>query len=57
MEKILEISGAEEVLRKHEVPCLTCPHAQMEIGVLSIGYVCNAYGLDLEEVLRELRDL
>lgn len=54
MGEILEMPGAEEILAKHRVPCLTCPMAKMEIGQLKLGDVCRAYGIDVETLLKDL---
>ncbi len=48
VESVLKIEGADQVLAKYGFPCLHCPMAAMEIDKLTIGYVCNAYGLNLE---------
>lgn len=55
--EILEIQGAEKVLAKYNVPCLVCPMAAMEAGVLALGQVSEIYGLDLENLLKELNSL
>jgi len=57
LEKILELPGADAVLAKHKVPCLTCPMAQYEMQALTIGDVCKMYGLDLLKLLVELNKL
>lgn len=44
----------EEVLAKFQVPCLTCPNAQYEMGELQIGTICDSYGIDCEKLLPEL---
>lgn len=55
--KILEIKGADKILSQNHVPCMTCPMAQMELGTLKLGDVCNIYGLDLDKLLKELSKL
>ena len=57
LDKILKVKGAEEVLAKHNVPCLTCPMAQMEMDTLNIGDICNMYNIDLKKVLEDLNKL
>ena len=54
--KILELPGAEEVLLKYNLPCLGCPFAKMEIEDLKIGQVCQIYGINLENLLKELNE-
>lgn len=57
IEKILEIEGAEDVLRKYNLPCLSCPMASLEIGSLKIGEVSEMYGLDIDSIIKELEEL
>ncbi|MCL5010844.1 MAG: hypothetical protein M1127_01375 [Patescibacteria group bacterium] len=51
---VLNSTGAEAVLAKYRVPCLSCPMAQYEVGQLSIGDVCKMYSLDQRGLLAEL---
>ncbi|MFH1316499.1 MAG: hypothetical protein ABII01_03210 [Candidatus Woesearchaeota archaeon] len=55
--EIIKIEGAEEVLMKNSVPCVTCPMAKMELDALKIGQVCDMYGLDKVKILKELNEL
>lgn len=52
--KILQKEGAAQILMKHNLPCMTCPMAQMEMNYLKLGEVCQRYGLDAKAVLKEL---
>lgn len=52
--KIIKNKGADEILVKNGVPCLSCPMAQFEIDELKIGEVCKMYGLNLIKILKEL---
>lgn len=54
LEKILEKKGADEILAKNNVPCLSCPMAGLEIDKLEIGQVCAMYDLNLAKILKEL---
>ena len=55
LKEILE-KGKENILKKHGVPCVTCPFAKMEMDKLKIGDVCSMYGIDLEKLLKDLED-
>ncbi|MEK7173041.1 MAG: hypothetical protein AAB740_03625 [Patescibacteria group bacterium] len=55
--EIMEKEGAQEILAKYKVPCLTCPMAQYEMQALTIGDVCQMYGLDLPKLLVELNQI
>ena len=52
--EILKKKGAEKILAKNGVPCLSCPMASFEIDDLKIGDVCKSYGLNISKILREL---
>lgn len=52
--EILKIPGVEKILAKYNLPCLTCPFAQMEMDVLKIGQVCKNYNIDAEKLIAEL---
>ena len=57
LKEIIEKMGAEEILRKNNVPCVSCPMAAYEIEKLEIGKVAEMYKLDLEKILKELNEL
>ena len=48
--------GAEDIMKKHGVPCMTCPMAKFEMEQLQIGQVCKMYGIDLEKLLTDLNE-
>jgi len=52
--EILKIPGAEKILAKYNLPCLSCPFAETETENLKIGEVCKMYGIDLGKLLIEL---
>jgi len=54
LSEILEKEGAEKILAKYNLPCLTCPMARFEIESLKLGQVCETYGIDIESLIKEL---
>ncbi|UMX48288.1 MAG: disulfide oxidoreductase [Candidatus Nealsonbacteria bacterium DGGOD1a] len=54
LEEVLELSVAEDVLSKYNVPCLGCPMAKIEASSLTIGQICASYGIDQEKLLADL---
>jgi len=52
--EILEEPELVKILAKHNLPCLSCPFAKMEIENLKIGEVCKMYRIDTEKLLKEL---
>ncbi len=54
LEEILEHPRGEEVLAKHNVPCLSCPFAKLEMDQLTIKNICQIYGIDLEKLLGDI---
>ncbi|MCK5039827.1 MAG: hypothetical protein KAR87_02570 [Candidatus Aenigmarchaeota archaeon] len=54
LSEVLEYPNADQVLSKYKFPCLTCPMAAYEIGILKIGDVAKRYGIDIDACLEEL---
>ena len=54
LEEILKNSQAEKILVKYNLPCLGCPMAAYEMGILKIGQVAKMYNIDLKNLLKEL---
>jgi hypothetical protein len=52
--EVLLYSGAEKILGKYQVPCLTCPFASIEADSLKLGDVCKSYNIALKPLLKEL---
>jgi hypothetical protein len=52
--KILKNPGAEKILAKYNLPCLTCPFASLEMEDLKIGKICEMYKIDIESLLKDL---
>lgn len=57
LDKILEIEGAEDILFKYQVPCLSCPHARYEMADLDLDYICAQYEIDCEKLVEELNKI
>ena len=55
--EVMDLKGSEAVLSKHNVPCLSCPMAKMEMGTLTLDQICSQYGIDLDKLLKELNKL
>lgn len=56
LDELLENDHAQQVLAEHEVPCLGCPMAQLEMENLTLEEICKRYGLDLDKILKELNN-
>ena len=57
LSEIFENQKAGEVLAKHNVPCLTCPFASLEMNQLTLGQICEMYKIDLKSLLTDLNNL
>ena len=55
--EILNLPGAEKILAKYNLPCLSCPFAKMEMENLKIGEICKMYGIKINELLKELNKI
>jgi len=56
LKEILSHKKAREILFKHGVPCLSCPMMANEMNELTIGHICDAYGIDIDKLLDDLND-
>jgi hybrid cluster-associated redox disulfide protein len=54
LEKVMDVPGAQEILGKFGVPCVTCPYAKMEMDKLTLEGIAKTYGVDLDGLLKEL---
>ncbi len=54
---ILKLPGAEKILLKYDLPCLSCPMAKFEIENLKIGEVCRMYNINVENLLKDLNGI
>lgn len=57
LKEVLKIKGAEEILSKHNVPCLTCPFAQMEMEKLTLFDICQSYNIDIKKLIQDIEKL
>ena len=57
MAEILKLPEAEKILAKYNLPCLSCPFANLEMENLKIGQICEMYGIDIEKLLKELNSV
>jgi len=55
--EILKLPEAEKILAKYNLPCLSCPFANLEMENLKIGQICEMYGIDIEKLLKELNSV
>jgi len=52
--EILNYPGIERILAKYHFPCLSCPFAKFEMENLTLNEVCQMYGINLNNLLKEL---
>ena len=57
LSEILRRRGAEDVLAKYKIPCLTCPFAAQEMDKLKIGEIAEMYNIDLNGLLKDLNKI
>lgn len=53
---ILNQPNGKEILSNYKLPCLSCPMAALEMGVLKIGDICRMYGIDQESLIKDLNE-
>lgn len=55
--EILKHPELEKTLLKYNLPCLGCPYAKLEMDDLKIGNICSMYGIDSENLIKDLNDM
>lgn len=56
LSEVLESSRNQEIMAKYKVPCLGCAFMNMEMDKLTLGDICQTYGINLEKLLKELNN-
>lgn len=56
LSEIISNKKLVKILEDFGFPCLFCPHMKDEIEKLEIGYVCDNYGIDSEELIKKLNE-
>ena len=54
LSEIVKDPQKAEILIKHNLPCMTCPFAKVEMDKLELGAVCETYGIDIDKLLEDL---
>ena len=57
LKEVLDIENAQDILSKHNVPCVTCPFAKIEMEKLTIGDICKNYNIKIKGLLEDLGKL
>lgn len=57
LESVLKIKGAQDILSKHNVPCITCPFAKIEMGKLTLEYISKSYNINLKKLIEDLKKI
>lgn len=57
LKDVLKKKGVEKVLLKHNIPCVTCPFAKMEMGKLTLLDICKNYNIKIEGLLKDLNKM
>ena len=57
LSEVLSSPESNKIIAKHKLPCLHCPMAAYEAGILMLGQVSKAYGINIDELLKELNEV
>ena len=56
LSKLIDDKKAQKVLEKYDFPCISCPHARLEMEILELGSICEMYGIDSAKLIKELNE-
>jgi hybrid cluster-associated redox disulfide protein len=54
LDEVLKSQEAAKVLANYSLPCLHCPMAKLESGMLQLGDIAQTYGIDIDAMLADL---
>jgi len=57
LSEVLSSPKASKIIGKYELPCLHCPMAAYETGVLTLGQISKIYGINIDELLKESNEV
>ncbi len=56
LKEVLKTKNGKKILSDHGLPCISCPFVAQEAGFLKIGEVAERYGLDAENIVKDLNE-
>lgn len=56
LSKLIDDKKAQPILEKYDFPCLSCPHARLEMETLELGSICEMYDIDSIKLIKELNE-
>ncbi len=57
LSEVLNLPETKKIISKYRLPCLDCPMARFEAGMLTLGQVSKTYGINLAGLLEELNKI
>jgi len=57
LSEVLKSPEANKIISKYKLPCLHCAMAAYEAEMLTLGQISKIYGLDLDNMLKELNEI
>lgn len=57
LSEVLNSPEASKIINKYKLPCLHCPMAAYEAGILTLGQISKIYGIDISGLLKELNEI
>jgi len=57
LSEVLNSPETSKVISKYKLPCLHCAMAAYEAEILTLGMISKTYGIDIDEMLKELNKI
>ncbi len=57
LKEVLKIEGIEKVLLKHNVPCVSCPFAKIEMENLTLKNIAESYNINLKKLVDDIKKI
>ncbi len=56
LSEVMSKPETSKIIMKYKLPCLHCAMAAYEAEILTLGMISKTYGIDLDNMLKELNE-
>lgn len=57
LSEVMSSAKTSKIIMKYKLPCLHCAMAAYEAKILTLGMISKTYGIDIDNMLKELNEV
>ncbi len=57
LSEVISSPEARRIIDRYNLPCMNCAMAAYEASILTLGQISRTYGLNIDELLKELNEI